>query len=303
MPQTQTRRATNRKRRSALSDEEKLTLSEIRDFKNPRDGWFERITDGADTPLDKIGDALFENALGERFDDAVTRVIDLLNDAAGWTVRQEAIFEEFRDEGFDVDDVSDIEDLTVEQIREVARGLDTKYRIAATGEGVVTGALGPVGAPMDLPLLVGLALRASNEYATYFGFDIETDEEKCYVMALLAVACAVTDDAKQETLREITRVALALAGDRSGSDAQRRMTKDLVEKIAEALVMRLAKGKLAQVVPIVGAAIGGGYNLRFIGEVCRTAEMLYAERWLIRAHGPGVAVEVASTPPKKPAHD
>jgi hypothetical protein len=275
-----------------LSSEEKLMLSEIREFKNPREGWFERITDAADTPLDKIGDALFDSALGERFDDAVTRVVDQLNDAAGWTVRQEAIFEEFREKGFDVDDVSDIEDLRIEQVREVARGLDTKYRIAATGEGVVTGALGPVGAPMDLPLLVGLALRAANEYATYFGFDIETDEEKCYVMALLAVACAVTDDAKQETLREITRISVELAEDRTSADAQRRMTQDLVEKIAEALVMRLAKGKLAQVVPLLGAAIGGGYNLRFMAEVCRTAEMLYAERWLIRAHGAGVAIEV-----------
>jgi hypothetical protein len=150
-----------------LSDEEQIALSEIREFKNPREGWFERITDTVDAPLDKAGDVLFDSTLGERFDRAVAKVVSTLNDAASWTVREDAIFRAFEDAGFDVDRPSHIESVTLEAIREVARNLDKKYQAAAAVEGVGTGAVGVAGAPIDLPLLVGLALRATNEHAAY----------------------------------------------------------------------------------------------------------------------------------------
>lgn len=273
-----------------MPDEEQLALSRIREFKNPNEGWFERLTDAADAPLDKAGDLLFDNALGERFDGVVSKVISTLNDAAAWTVRTDAIYEAYEEAGFDVDRPSHIESVTIEAIQEVAKNLDIKYQAAATLEGLATGAVGVAGAPADLPLLIGLALRATNEYATYFGFDIEKEHEKCYVMSLLAVASAVTDDAKQESLKEITEVGRLLAEGGVVTDEQSRLSQDLVQKVAEALVIRLAKGKLAQVVPIVGAAIGGGYNYRFMREVCLTSEMLYTERWLMRKYGTAVVI-------------
>src|SRR6185503_17139313 len=144
---------------------------------------------------------------------------------------------------------------------------------------------------IDIPALVTLSLRAINEYGTYFGFDSENPEERCYALLVLAVASTATDATRLMALQEITDIAKDMADPAPPTRKQRTLSAELLNKTAHAVVVRLAKGKLAQVVPIIGAAVGGGYNSAFLAEVCRTAKALYAERWLMRRHGTSVAVE------------
>jgi hypothetical protein len=73
---------------------------------------------------------------------------------------------------------------------------------------------------------------------------------------------------------------------------QRLLTVQIVKKIAEALGIRLTKAKLAQVLPVIGAVVGGGFNAWFLAEVTETASYVYRERFLMEKYGPQVAVEV-----------
>jgi hypothetical protein len=273
------------------SDAESAILAEIRAFKNPSEGWFEKVVELADKPLDLAGDKAFGSALGDRFENVVVKVIEVLNDVASWTVRKEAILEEFQSAGHDVDSVDDIEDLELDELVDVLGRLSLKYQTLAAAEGAAAGVAGALGIALDIPALVTLSLRAINEHATYFGFDIETQEEECYALLVLSVAATVTDSARQEALSDITEIGKSMASHSRPNQSDRKLTAELVKKVAEALVVRLAKGKLAQVVPILGAAVGGGYNTVFLTEVCRTAKALYSERWLMRKHGAAVAVE------------
>ena len=68
--------------------------------------------------------------------------------------------------------------------------------------------------------------------------------------------------------------------------------EEAIKKIAEAIGIRLTKAKLAQVVPIAGAIVGGGFNAWFVGSVTETAYHLYRERWLIEKHGESAAVPI-----------
>jgi hypothetical protein len=277
---------------SKVDDGASAVLGEVRAYKNPREGWFEKIVEVADKPLDAAGDAAFESALGDKLENVVVRVIEKLNDAASWSVRRDAILEEFRSLGHDVEALDDIDDLEIGEVREVVGALGLKYKAMGAAEGAITGAAGALGIALDIPSLVLLSLRAINEHALYFGFDTGHDEERCYALLVLAVAATVTDEQRQESLQDITEIGKSMAGGDASELAKRKRTASLVKKIAEALVVRLVKGKLAQVVPLIGAAVGGGYNTLFLTEVCQSAHMLYAERWLMRRFGAQVAVEV-----------
>jgi hypothetical protein len=274
-----------------MLEAEAAAVAEIDAFKNPKEGWFEKLGELADQPLDLAGGAAFESAVGDKFENVVKKVVDRLNDVASWSVREKAIFKEFEGVGRDVDDVEDVADLPIEEILDAVGGLAKKYRVIGAAEGAVTGVAGALGMAVDIPALVALSLRAINEHATYFGFDIESPEERCYAVLVLAVAATATDNTRLVALQEISEISKAMADPAPPTDQERTMTAALLERTAHAVVVRLAKGKLAQVVPIVGSAIGGGYNSAFLGEVCRTAKALYAERWLMRRHGTGVAVE------------
>jgi hypothetical protein len=276
-----------------VSSSESEALAEIKAFKNPKEGWFEKVSETADSGIAKATDRVFDTAVGEKAEQAVAAITKVLNDAAAWTVRREAILTNLRESSLDVDDIDDIRELPLDDIRQTIRRLDLKYRIYSAIEGAATGAVGVLGIAIDVPALVTLCLRAVNEYATYFGFDIELPHERYYALMVLSVTATGTDAERLQALDEITRVAKDL-NRQEGPLPDMTPNEGLIDRLAQALAARLGKAKLAQLIPIVGAAIGGGFNRAFLDEVCDTAELLYTERWLIRKHGPELAVDVTT---------
>jgi hypothetical protein len=53
--------------------------------------------------------------------------------------------------------------------------------------------------------------------------------------------------------------------------------------------------KLAQFIPLAGAAVGGGFNAYYTDKVCDAAYHLYRERFLAGKYGPG-AIEATVKP-------
>ena len=62
-----------------------------------------------------------------------------------------------------------------------------------------------------------------------------------------------------------------------------------IERAARALGMKLTGAKLAQIIPVTGAIIGGGFNAYYTSKVCRVAHFLYRERFLIQKYGGEIA--------------
>lgn len=274
---------------------ETAVLAQIRAFKNPNETWLQNLADFVDYPLDVAGDFLFNNPIGDRVEPAVVRVMSVLNGAAASSVRHQAIFGRFREHGFSVDAVDDVAGLNIDGINETIGHLAAKYQSLGAMAGASASVLGVAGVTADIPALVTLALRAINEYATYFGFDSKQDDERWYVLMVLAAASSVTDAGRQRALSEITRIGREMSAMQHADVIDKRLTGNLVKRVAQALVVRLTKGRIARVVPGLGPVIGGGYNTLFLAEVCKTAYMLYAERWLMRKHGASVAAEVLAS--------
>lgn len=253
---------------------------QIKAFKNQNDGLSERFKQGIDDKLDDAATKLQETTTGETTEKAIDAVLSVLNDSSSWTLRPDKIWESFQDEGIPVADLNDVRRLELDQIEKVVDGLDRKYNTMAFAQGTVTGAAGLAGALADLPAMVGLCLRAINEYAISYGFDINDADERAMAVLTLAAA-ASSGESRGEMFERIEQHARTTRG-QSGHGGE--VPDPIMNEVAKELVVRLARGSVAQALPLFGALVGGGINRSFVNHVCETARRVYEERWLMRRY-------------------
>jgi uncharacterized protein (DUF697 family) len=276
-----------------LSSYERKARREIDDFKNPDRGFFSKAVEAVNKPIDAVGDFALDNKVGDAVSKAVKGIMELLNDGSSYTVQTEAVCEKYRDEGYrSVREPEDIRDVPLEDIEKVVGYLGTKYKSMGFAEGGAAGVAGAAGIAADIPALMGIALRAVNEYATYYGFDITRQQERAVVMRILLAASSPTQASKQAMLAQLTKISVKVAKKKTWKELQKHLSVKAIKKIAEKLGIRLTKAKLAQVVPVIGAGVGGGYNAWYVAAVTKTAQMTYRERYLIEKYGETASVDV-----------
>ncbi len=273
-----------------LSPYEQEAWLEIYDFKNPDSNWLSAASDALQKPIDKISKRAFDSKVGETVEAVLSSVVSAMNDLATWSVRTDAILEAFTDRKHAVDDFSDIQKLSLEQVEEVIGHLGRKYRTIAAVEGSVTGSFSAPGMVVDIPLILTIAMRGVTETAAYYGYFPATDEERVFAMNVVAAASAPTPSRRQSAIVDLTEHSVDLVS--GTSPATTVLSIQFVERVMESIVARMARGKIGQVVPMFGSLIGGGFNRWFVAQVMQTAEMMYRERFLVRAHGDGVVVPV-----------
>jgi hypothetical protein len=279
-----------------LSPYEQRAHREIDLFKNPPRSWLGDVWETVNKPLEWAGDVAFDNPVGSVVAKAVAGIVSTLNDGASWSVRVDAIYEEFRAAGHaSVQGGADIKHLDLRDVDKTVGYLAAKYKVMAGGEGAAAGTLGFPGIAIDIPVLVSLALRAVNEYATYYGFDLSLQHEQAFAVSILGAASCPTVAAKQVAMAELSKLSVLISQPKTWAELQRLVSVQVIKRIALVLGIRLTKAKLAQVVPLVGAGVGAGFNASYVAKVTRTAYQLYRERFLIEKYGPDVAIPMRST--------
>ena len=279
-----------------MSDYEEHALMEIHAWKSPEMNWFEQTMKTIQWPLSKASDLIVSTpGLGPAITKAITGLVRVTNDAAQWTVRTDAIYEQFRKQGHDVAGPHDIFSLDLEIVDDAIGRLDAKYRSVAFAEGAGTGAAGAPGLVVDIPTLLTLNLRAIGEYATYCGFDVTSQRERLFVMNVLSMASSPGQAEKVAALSQLVRIASDVAKRKAWKDLEKRAFVVLMQRLARTLGIRLTKAKLAQAIPVAGAVVGGGFNAYFTGQVCDGAYYLYRERFLSEKYGPE-AIEISVAP-------
>jgi EcsC family protein len=218
-------------------------------------------------------------------DNIVTGLLELTNEISHDSVWQEGIVSEFARTGTEVSGIEGIRSLDLKQIDDALDGLQTKYATLAGAEGAATGFAGFAGIVPDIIALVALNLRAVGEHATYCGFDVRTREERLFALELLDQVAGSSEHAKELAIEPAYRVAKKVATKQGVNAIEQMGFNEAVERIARAIGMNLTGRKLAQVVPVAGAAVGAGLNVLYTRQVCTTAFNLYRERFLIRKYG------------------
>jgi len=273
-------------------------LKEIHLWKNPELGWFDHVMRVINWPLNKAGDAVMAlPGVGWVIEKSVTGIVSITNDLAQWSVRPEAIFQEYRNSGHAVTKHADLFKLDLKHVDKTIGWLGAKYKGIALGEGACTGFLGLPGIPPDIIALVTLNLRAIGEYATYCGFDVSAQAERLFAMNVLGLASSPSDAAKGVAMAQLVKIAQEVAKKKAWKDLEKHAFVQIMQQIAKALGLRLTKAKLAQTVPYAGALVGGGFNTYYTDKVCDAAYFLYRERFMARKYGDPGMIEATVPPP------
>jgi EcsC protein family len=295
------------------SEYEESAHRQIHEWKSPGQSWFDKVMAIVSWPIDKAARALLDTpGLGPAIQRAFSGFVGVINDIAQWSVRPEAILEEYRRLGHtDISALAHVYGLDLSAVDHAIGWLDTKYEGMALLQGSVAGGtsvLTPLAAlaviPTDVTALLVLNLRAVGEYATYCGFDVSLPQERLFALNVLALASSPSDGAKQIALAQLVRIARDVALRRSWQTLEEHVAVQAAQKIAQALSIRLTKAKLAQVIPVAGAAIGGGFNAYYTDKVCKAAFYLYRERFLAEKYGPDeIEVPVEPAPTLLPGYE
>lgn len=266
---------------------EKNVLKEVSTWKQPKEkNFLQRGISVVTAPLNKAAELVIDSPyLGEVLTKSISGLTTICNESAQTTVRFQAIYSDIsRRSELTVSELSDIEKVNLPVLDKASSGLLPKYVAIAATEGGGTGALGLPGMVIDIPSLILINFRAIGEYATYYGFDIELQEEKIYILNILSLASAPTDQAKHVAMAQLAKIATQVAKKQTWKELEQLFFVNMIKKMAEALGIRLTKAKLAQTVPVLGAFVGAGFNAYYTEKVCNAAYFLYRERFLARKY-------------------
>ncbi len=154
----------------------------------------------------------------------------------------------------------------------------------AVSSGGAAGAFGAAGLAFDIPATMTLALRTVRLTGLAYGFGAEGAQEQVYILDILQLAGANSEDERTEALRRLSegRARLAqedwkkiveMTGQSAGAAAA-------TQRVAATLGVHLSARKLAQVAPVLGAAIGASVNGAFQSDVSKAAQFGFRARWL-----------------------
>lgn len=289
-----------------LSEYEKRSLAQIHEWKNPQQTWFDAAMTYVNKPFAIAGQAIDKiPGFAETCTKAMNGIVGLVNDASQWSVRPSAILKDLSDASQqEITRLDQIQHLDLQVIDRSIGWLDTKYEGIALVEGAAAGSLAVINPmvalatiPADLTALLAMNLRAIGEYGTYCGFDMSSQEERIFSLNILALASSTTDGGKQAALSHLVKIAQDVAKKKTWEQLEKSVFVQAVSSIAKALSINLTKAKLANVIPIAGAAINGGFNAYYTDKVCKAAFYLYRER-LLAMKSDAQTIEVTVEPAK-----
>jgi hypothetical protein len=258
----------------ALTLYERNIQRELETWQRGDESLVRRLLDMAMTPLDWVTEQAISPAALDKFDAAVEKFFSSLGEASNWTVSQSRILSDARAFGIDANELMQLRTCDMEKVDALARSMFQQNVVLAAVEGGGAGLGGVFMLTADLPLLFTINLRLIQQVTCAYGFDVSSEEFQPLVLAIFNAAASGTPAARHQALREVTVAASGLvhghpySGRVSGTFmAQNR---HIPREIAKNLLSR----KLAQLVPVAGAAIGAGVNYWFTTQTAETAYML-----------------------------
>jgi hypothetical protein len=173
-----------------------------------------------------------------------------------------------------------------------------RLHVAAAGvEGTALGFGGLATILADIPVFMGIALRSIHDIATAYGYPVDSEEERRFVMMTLA---AVSADGMSE--KRNAMIALGVVGKELRTGTWKSIDNLLaamltgpllesigVKELAKRFGINLTKKKAAQLIPVAGAVVGGSMNAIMLNEIAHTAYMVYRRRWLADRNGEAIS--------------
>jgi hypothetical protein len=145
------------------------------------------------------------------------------------------------------------------------------YKNTAAAEGGVTGAGGFLMAAADFPILIGIKMKMLFDIAGAYGFDVKDYKERLYILHIFQIAFSSQAQRKivYGQMTNWSAKAALLPEDLNHYD-----WRSFQQEYRDYLDL----AKMAQLVPIIGAAVGLVVNYRLLKQLGHTAMNAYRMR-------------------------
>jgi uncharacterized protein (DUF697 family) len=151
------------------------------------------------------------------------------------------------------------------------------YCKTGAAEGGITGAGGFLMSMADFPILIGIKLKMLFEIASSYGFDVKDYRERLYILHIFQLAFS-SKTGSQKVFQQMQNwdeklIVLPESADQFDWQTFQQEYRDYIDL-----------AKLAQLLPVVGAAVGAVANYQLIKKLGKTAMMGYRLRLLKSQH-------------------
>lgn len=167
--------------------------------------------------------------------------------------------------------INDIPDLPLQVMDEVAKKLIASRKQWATVQGATTGFGGIFTLLIDIPALLGLALKVLQEMALVYGYHPHDRRERVFIVQCLQFA-ASDYVGKQAILKKLSHFDDEIPERESISQLQG--WREVMVTFSDQFTWK----KLFQIIPVIGIPIGAWLNRSLLADVAETGHMLYRKR-------------------------
>lgn len=269
---------------------EDRVLREIKEWEKAGPGVLIRSIDFLGTPIKLILKAVPESvrfAVGR----AIMGFMEMLKDVSYWSFSNRSILREAKKHGIDARTIDDLAHHDIQKLDSLAREFFSSNRLIAALEGAGCGLGGFALIAADIPALLGIGFRSIQQIGICYGFDMRNPAMVPVVMGILNAGSGATVAVKSSILADMRIARDALL---KGLTAPTK-TGALLEALHHgagtlpgALAENITKRKLGQLIPVMGAAIGAGFNYWFMGNVVVSAFMIFRKLHLERKYPEGM---------------
>jgi len=265
-----------------LSPYEKEVQREIERWQHGEASFLMKAFNWAMQPMDWVVERVVPPEIVEQASNAIEQFLSMLNDASEWTCDPNDVLKLAKEKGLDVETIEDLRNEPLEINDAIARSFFSQNAVLAAVEGGGTGLGGAVFIAADIPLLFGINFRLIQQIGAAYGFQLKGPSFRPLVLSIFNVAASGEKRAKNEALREISVAAAAFANDLAYKGRVTGTFRDQNRHLPREIAKNIVGRKIAQAIPIAGAAVGAGINYWFTTETAEAAYMMFRAMYLER---------------------
>lgn len=267
-----------------LSVYEQSARAEIETWKKKENGLVSKALDGVGWLANKVG-SFVPRQVADPIMKAVLGALEALKDASAWTYSDASIIKEANRLGLKVESLSELRGRDLEVLDKLAQKQFTSNKLAAALEGGALGLGGGFLIAADVPALFTLSFRAIQQIGSSYGFDMDDPKMRPVVLSVLSAGSGASAAAKSRLLLDMTIAAEAFAAkwtyekvaQQTATGAAAKALKEATKHLPRKIAQNVTKQKLGQAIPVIGAAVGAGFNYWFLSTTCEAAYMAFRE--------------------------
>ncbi|WP_026690664.1 EcsC family protein [Alteribacter aurantiacus] len=184
-----------------------------------------------------------------------------------------------------ISEIRDMKELSIDQLRFIARKQLAKQRLVSLGQGSLTGMGGLLFTVADLPLLLAINLRTVQRVAMTYGYDLRKPYEMMFVLKVFHMV-SLPRHLQQEVWGELEKEAASADEEWLFYDGEEDVVSHAwmqrpLQNIIKLFLLSVLRKKVVQGLPVFGIFAGAAFNYQFTKQIAEGAHQFYQKRHLL----------------------